>query len=88
MQDIKQKIYNAMDIPKETFMNIPLTTIMGNDEIIVENYKAVIDYKSDMIKINTKIGQVKITGKNINIKHIKKDEIHITGVIKNIEYGN
>ncbi|HAN10152.1 MAG TPA: sporulation protein YqfC [Clostridiales bacterium] len=88
MESLKKKIYSAVDIPKETFLNIPLATIVGNEEIVIENYKAVLDYKPDTIRINTKIGHVKISGKNMNIKYIRKDEIFITGIIKNIQYGS
>ncbi|HCC08119.1 MAG TPA: sporulation protein YqfC [Clostridiales bacterium] len=88
MESFKKKIYGVVDIPKETFLNIPLATIVGNEEIVIENYKAVIDYKPESIRINTKIGQVNISGKNMNIKYIRKDEIFITGVIKNIQYGS
>ena len=86
LESLKNKLYRAMDVPKETFLNIPLVTIVGNDELVIENYKAVLDYKEDFIKINTKIGIVKITGKKMTIKYIRKDEISVTGVIRNIEY--
>lgn len=88
LQNFKEKIYNAMELPKEVFTNVPFVTIVGNEEVVIENYKAVIDYKADYIKVNTKIGVIKITGKNINIKFIKRDEIGVTGYIKNVEYSN
>ncbi len=86
MINLKEKLYTAVDIPKEAVSNLPFITMVGNEEVVIENYRAVLDYKPQYIKINTKLGVIKIEGDNIDIKFIRKNEISIVGQIRSVEH--
>ncbi len=75
-----------IDLPVEIVKNLPCVYIKGNDEITVENYKGIIEYTSEGIKLNTKLGIVKIYGKKLNLKQITSDFIVIDGFIEKFEY--
>jgi sporulation protein YqfC len=49
----------------------------------VENYKAIIEYEKDLIRLNN---NVSILGENLNIAEITSDEIIVNGKIKSIEF--
>ena len=85
-QNIKKKLVNALELPKEIIFNLPLITIVGNEEINIENYKGVIEYSPEKIRINTECGVLKINGEKLSFKQITAENIIVTGVIQTLEY--
>ena len=85
-QNIKKKLVNTLELPKEIIFNLPLITIVGNEEINIENYKGVIEYSPEKIRINTECGVLKINGEKLSFKQITAENIIVTGVIQTLEY--
>lgn len=85
---IKEKITEALELPKEILLNISKMTIIGNQELVIENYKGVVEYSSTLIRINTGNSLLKITGRNLNIKEISSEDIKITGRFGSLEFQN
>ncbi len=75
-----------MDLPIEVIKNLPCVHIKGNDEILIENYRGIIEYTEEAIKLNTKLGIAKVYGKKLNLKQITSDFIIIDGFIEKFEY--
>ena len=65
---------------------MPLVTVIGNEEINIENYKGVIEYSPEKIRINTECGVLKINGEKLSFKQITSENIIVTGVIQKLEY--
>lgn len=85
-QNIKKKLVNTLELPKEIIFNLPLITMVGNEEINIENYKGVIEYSPEKIRINTECGVLKINGEKLSFKQITAENIIVTGVIQTLEY--
>lgn len=79
------KIGKILEIPEEVYTNIPKITITGFDELILENYKGIIEYEENYTSISTYIGIIDIKGYNLNLEKMTNDDIKITGKIENIE---
>ena len=79
------KIGKILEIPEEVYTNIPKITVTGFDELILENYKGIIEYEENYTSISTYIGIVNIKGYNLNLEKMTNDDIKITGKIENIE---
>lgn len=75
-----------LDLPIEVIKNLPCVYLKGNDEITIENYKGIIEYTEICVKLNTKLGIIKIYGKKLNLKQITVDFIIIDGFIEKFEY--
>ena len=84
--DIKKKIVNMFELPKEIVFNLPLINIIGSEEINIENYKGVIEYNLERIRINTSCGVLKIEGKKLLLKQITAENISVNGLISKLEY--
>ena len=84
---LKHRIVKALELPKEIVLDLPHVSLLGNEELSVENYKGIIEYKSDLLRLNTKTGILRIVGKNLCLRQVTSDQIKITGCILNIEYG-
>ena len=81
-------IDKILDVPKEVVTGLPKITILGFNEILIENYKGILEYEEFYIRVNTFIGVVNINGFNFNIKQMTEEDILITGQIDSIEIEN
>ena len=71
---------------KKTFINRMADAANMPKDVSVENYRGIIEYADLLIRIQTKIGQIKIIGKSLQIDYYTNDEMKITGRITSIEY--
>ena len=72
------KIDRLLEMPQEVYTDTPKITITGFNEMIIENFKGILEYEDYYIRINTSLGIVNINGYelklelNIGIKDLKK----------------
>lgn len=83
---IRHKMTEATEFPKDVVLGIPVLTAMGRTELCIENYRGIIEYTDTVIRIKTKIGQIKIEGKKLQVEYYTNDDMKITGWIHCIEY--
>ena len=79
---MKKKGYNRLDkileLPQEVCSNIPKITITGFNEMIIENFKGILEYEEFFVRINTYIGIISINGFNLNLENMTNDDIKVT----------
>mgnify|MGYP004639285241 FL=1 len=82
----KRKRFNdILEIPKEIYTNIPNFIITGFEDMIIENYKGILEYEDYYVRVNTYIGIVNIHGINLRLEKMTEDNIKIIGKIESIE---
>ena len=81
----KRRLDKILEIPEEVYTNVPKITITGFSEIILENYKGILEYEEFFASISTHIGIENINGYNLNLEKMTNDDIKITGKIESIE---
>jgi sporulation protein YqfC len=74
-----------LEIPKEVYENVPKITSVGFEDMIIENYKGILEYEDYYVRINTQIGIINITGFNLKLEKMTGDDIKIIGKIESIE---
>lgn len=72
-------------MPKEILLDLPLITIVGSKEMSIENFKGIVEYTDDCIRVNTGAGVLKVQGRKLLLKQITSEIINISGVIKSVE---
>lgn len=82
----KSKINEILEMPIEIVSNMPKISILGFEEIIIENYKNIIEYENFYIKINTYIGTINVNGLNLKLIQMNYDDMKITGRIDSIDF--
>ncbi|TYQ15526.1 UNVERIFIED_CONTAM: sporulation protein YqfC [Acetivibrio alkalicellulosi] len=85
-RSIKEKMTEFLELPKEIVLDMPKTTLLGNGNMLVENYKGIIEYDVNRIRINTSKGIIKVTGDNLFIKEITSEDLMIYGDIASVEF--
>ena len=81
----KRKLDKILELPEEVYSNTPKITITGFHEMILENYKGILEYEEFFVKINTHIGIININGYNLNLENMTNDDIKITGKIESFD---
>lgn len=86
---MKKNTYNKFDkileLPKEVCSDIPKITIVGFDEILIENFKGILEYEEFFIRINTHIGIININGYNLSLENMTDDDIKVKGKIESLD---
>lgn len=80
------RMADAANMPKDVVLGVPILTMTGQMEVSVENYRGILEYTDLLIRVQTKIGQIKIIGKSPQIDYYTNDEMKVTGHIDSIEY--
>lgn len=83
---IKEKLSNALELPKDIVMDVAKITLIGNNQVSIENHKGIIEYSDDVIRVNTGCGILSMEGSHLCIKTILPEEITITGEISGLNY--
>ena len=81
----KNRIDKLLELPKEVYSNIPKMVITGFDEMIIENFKGILEYEEFFIRISTHIGIISINGYSLNLENMTNDDIKVTGKIESID---
>lgn len=82
----KEQLIRSLDLPEDVMLNLPTTQLYGNKKIEIHNFKGLIEYTLEKIRINTSIGVLIIEGKGLEIKVMTTEELHIIGNIIQVSY--
>ena len=83
---LRNKIAELSELPKDVVMGMPVLTILGQNELCLENYRGIIEYTDSLVRIQTKTGQIRIFGKNLYVIYYTNDEMKVNGQILSVEY--
>lgn len=86
IEKTREILAEKLDLPKDVMLNLPKITIVGDNEITIENHKGIILFERTIIKINTKVKIVNIEGEDFEILYIGDSTIAINGKFKSISY--
>ncbi|MDD6572556.1 MAG: YabP/YqfC family sporulation protein [Thermoflexaceae bacterium] len=64
--------------------NSSIINIMGNNSLLIENFKAIMEYKNDFVRIKAKDKIISIHGSKLAIEYYNAEEIKIIGKINSI----
>lgn len=70
----------------EMLHSVPVITMKGRSSIRIENYKRIIEYKEDGIKIQVNDSVINIEGKSLTIKYYTKEEMVISGILYSVTF--
>lgn len=82
----ENKFNKILEMPKEIYSNEPKITVTGFNELLIENYKAVLEYEEFYVRVSTYIGIININGFNLVLNEMSKDDLLITGKIDGIDF--
>lgn len=83
--ELKRTISESLKLPKEVTLNLPFITLLGKEQLTIENHKGILIYTTDNINVSTKIGTLVVEGKSLNLKQLTTDALVIIGEVSSIK---
>ncbi len=80
---VRESLERALEMPIELMKNIPRTTIVGNERVLIENYKSIVEYEKNFIRVSNNMC---IFGDELNVVEMTADEMIVVGKISRIEF--
>jgi len=82
---VRQMLAELFDLPKDVVLDLPRITLVGNFQLTVENHRGVALYRREQIVIGCSGGRISISGRDLEIGYIYREEIAIAGHIQRVE---
>ena len=80
------KLDNLLEMPREVVSTDIKITILGFNEILIENYKNILEYGEMLVRINAFDGTINIHGFNLKLEQLTDDDIKVIGKIDSIYF--
>ena len=80
------KLDSILELPREVTSSDVKLTLNGFDEILIENYKNILEYQDILIRVNTFEGAITIYGFNLKLDQLTDEDIKVNGKIDTIEF--
>lgn len=80
----KEQLVSAMDIPRDIAFHDTILTLIGQNEMCIENYRSILKFQAEEILIQCVHGKILIKGKNLKIRYYTPEEMKLKGIIQEI----
>lgn len=61
------------------------TTAIGSRRLLVENYRGILEFSSERVRLNTGCGVILIEGSNLTLCDVRQDALIVHGEIHHVE---
>ena len=85
-KSILEKASETLDLPKSLTMQLPRLLLTGHRELFIENYRGILEYGTDALRIATSGKTVRVCGSALTIKSIASEEITLEGNIDSVSF--
>lgn len=85
-KSVREKFAEMLELPKDLVLDRPRLTMIGSSDMMIENYKSLLEYGDDRMRINTGTGIIRITGSDLVIREISQDDIVVSGMVRSVEF--
>lgn len=83
-KQIAQRLIFAADLPDAPLPGLPLVEISGQDRVLIENHLGVTQYGRESISVRVKFGQIRVSGCDLELARMTKEQLVITGRIDGV----
>ena len=83
----RELLTDSLKLPRDMVLGEFKLSMTGNRELFIENYRGIAEYGEDAILLQTKRDILRITGKHLTIEYYTNEDMKISGIIANIQFG-
>lgn len=80
-------LLSGLDIPQELIKNMPVLSIYGRDNLLLDNFLMLKEISEERLVISTALGELCIMGKKLQISFIRQGTIGIGGMLYSVNWG-
>lgn len=81
-----ESVSERLNLPKDVVLGATVLHMLGQYELYVENYRSILDFNEEQIKIKTKTEVLIITGRHLHIEYFNHEDMKIKGRILEIHF--
>ena len=85
-KSVKSRISKALEVPDEVALDVPKITILKFEEVLIENYKGILEYQDFFVRIKTNIGIININGFKLTLEEMTTDDLIVKGQIESVDF--
>ena len=86
MKKKESELLEKLHLPKDITQGAFILTAVGNKELYIENYKGILEYTANNIRIQGKNTYIDISGRNLKIDYYTEEDMLIKGCISSVCY--
>ncbi len=75
LKQVKSNIVESLELPRDIMYGAVIITAMGRNQVLIENYKGIIEYTQEKIRLQTRHCQVTVQGKQLVIEYYTNEEM-------------
>lgn len=79
-----ERFAEALEMPKDIISNCSKITSYNDNQVIIENYKGILEYTNEKIRIKTPDKILCLCGESLFINAITENDILIEGKFHNV----
>ena len=80
-----QKLTDGMDLPGELPPGVPVIEIARDCRVLIEGHRGMTEYSRERIRVRGCYGIVWICGAGLELLHLSKDKLVISGQIDGVQ---
>lgn len=84
--EFSENLIETLELPKDLILSMPVLSVTGDRELIVENHRGISYYSEQKMLIACCKQQLEITGNALMIEYYTKDSLKIRGRIVQIQF--
>ena len=83
---IRKQMTEALELPKEIMLNLPLISFIGREEVAIENYKGILEYSEETVRVGTAAGILELNGRSLCLKQLSAECMVVTGQVESMRF--
>jgi len=84
--NMRRRINKVLEVPDEVALKVPKVTILKFEEMLIENYKGILEYQDFFVRIQTFIGIININGFKLTLEEMTSDDVIVKGKIESVDF--
>lgn len=84
-QRIRSAAADRLGLPKDAVLGETVITMEGARTMVIENYRSILFYGDDCLKLLTGDGKISVEGKGLGIEYYDGESMKVTGRICRVE---
>ncbi|HJB90174.1 MAG TPA: YabP/YqfC family sporulation protein [Candidatus Eisenbergiella merdigallinarum] len=82
----RELIVDSLKLPRDMAMGACIVTALGNEQVMVENYRGILEYTQNSIVLQSKTCRIAVCGCGLKIAYYTNEDMKIEGKISEIRY--
>lgn len=87
-RSFRHKFTEALELPAEVMEGTPRVTLLGTNDLLVENQQGIYEYYDKGLRLSTSCGILSIEGKDLELRELSQERVYVAGEIRGLWFEN